>query len=128
MCFVQRLLDSARQRDVILLQKNRIIESEAVIGASARLHCIFLECPQAGCRFSSITNTSLRSRQLFHEAAGQCGDQIGRAACRGRGEISVGAVSLKKKKKKKRKGGIFKKEKCMTSSTPRSTSVISEEH
>src|SRR3989442_15745441 len=27
-------------------------------------------------------------------------DQIGRGSCRGRGEISVGAVSLKKKKKK----------------------------
>src|SRR2546427_10773177 len=30
--------------------------------------------------------------------------EIGRASCRGRGEISVGAVSLKKKKKKSRRG------------------------
>src|SRR2546428_11948693 len=29
------------------------------------------------------------------------GPEIGRASCRGRGEISVGAVSLKKKKKEK---------------------------
>src|SRR2546429_10008589 len=31
-------------------------------------------------------------------------EEIGRAACRGRGEISGGAVSLKKKKKKAREG------------------------
>src|SRR2546422_10809158 len=31
---------------------------------------------------------------------------VGRGACRGRGEISVGAVSFKKKKKEERRSGI----------------------
>src|SRR2546430_17657928 len=34
--------------------------------------------------------------------------EIGRAACRGRGEISVGAVSFKKKKKKKIRTDIIR--------------------
>src|SRR2546427_10804410 len=39
-------------------------------------------------------------RSPSRRGCGRRGTEIGRGSCRGRGEISVGAVSLKKKKKK----------------------------
>ena len=74
MRFVQRFFHTAGQRDVILFQQNCIVESEAVVGAAARLHCIFFERSQTRCRFPGIPNTGSRARQLFHEAPCQRGD------------------------------------------------------
>src|SRR2546422_10505049 len=47
-----------------------------------------------------IPGCNMAFRKACLEAIGGF-DQIGRAACRGRGEISVVAVSLKKKKKRR---------------------------
>src|SRR5882762_3586254 len=67
MRLVHRFLDSAGQRDMILFQKYRVIQSEAVVGAAARLHRIFFQCPQTRCRFPGIPNPRSRPCQLFHE-------------------------------------------------------------
>src|SRR2546430_16200806 len=59
-----------------------------------------------GCRFRRIRVATaavcIRARVILHPDLVGGQTQIGRAACRGRGEISVGAGSLKKKKKKER--------------------------
>src|SRR2546430_556702 len=74
MRFVQRCLDSSGQRHVILFQKDCVIESEPVVGAPARLHCIFFQCSQTRRRFPGIPNTGSRARQLFDETPRQRGD------------------------------------------------------
>src|SRR2546430_16291438 len=58
-------------------------------------------------RLAGMTVAILRKGELAYahthgKADVERNKQIGRASCRGRGEISVVAVSLKKKKKKKR--------------------------
>src|SRR6267143_2713789 len=74
MRFVQRCLDASGQRDMILFQKYRVIESEAVVGAAARLHGVFFQRPQTRRRFPRIPNAGSRACQLFHEAPRQRGD------------------------------------------------------
>src|SRR6266480_2326166 len=71
MRLVHRFLDSAGQRDMILFQKYRVIQSEAVVGAAARLHRIFFQCPQTRCCFPGIPNPRSRPCQLFHETPRQ---------------------------------------------------------
>src|SRR5229473_2113775 len=74
MRFVQRFLDSAGQRYVILFQEYRVIESEAVVCAATSLHCVFFQRPQTRRRFSRVPNPCSRPCQLFHEAPRQRGD------------------------------------------------------
>src|SRR5258708_38688655 len=73
MRFVQSGFDSSGQRDVILFQKNGVIESEPVVRSAAGLHRVFLQGPQTWRGFSGIPNPRLRSPQLSLEAPRQRG-------------------------------------------------------
>src|SRR2546429_4345193 len=66
------------------------IRDVAVTGVQT---CALPICPPASVRSNSSSICAARVRASRRDR------QIGRASCRERGEISVGAVSLKKKKK-----------------------------
>src|SRR2546430_17059739 len=62
--------------------------------------------PSAGFNVAGHGDAAGVHRPAERRDGGSGDHEIGRAACRGRGEISVGAGSLKKKKKKEMKSVI----------------------
>ena len=71
-CF-QCWLDATCRRNVILFDENAVVESDAMIGAAAHAHGIFLREPQAGQRFAGIDDFRARAGYRFDEAAGAGG-------------------------------------------------------
>ena len=83
--------DAARDRDVVVLDQDRVVEAEAVIEAAAAAHRVFLQRAQAGrglagaadprarCARSASTNARGRGRD-----AGQMAEEIQRRRARRR--------------------------------------------
>src|SRR5271170_1281459 len=75
---VQRALDrghdSARQRDVIVLNKDSVGEIEPVILSAAAAHRIFVDYAQAGCGLAGVENAGLGAGNGIDELASQSGN------------------------------------------------------
>src|SRR5947209_573631 len=74
MGLVQGLCNSSGQSDVVFLEKNGVIKSEAMIAAPARLDRVFFERAQSRRRLARVANASSRAYELLHEASCERGD------------------------------------------------------
>src|SRR5262245_14776410 len=66
----QCLRDAPGNRDVIVLDKNGIVEAKAVIGAPARAHGVFFDCAKARRGLSRANNFGLRAPHRGNEGGG----------------------------------------------------------
>ncbi len=59
--------DAARDRDVVVLDQDRVVEAEAMIEAAAAAHRVFLQRAQAGRRLARAADARLGVRDQLHE-------------------------------------------------------------
>jgi hypothetical protein len=52
--------DAARDRDVVVLDQDRVIQTEAVVESAAAAHCVFFQRAEPRRRFPCATNACLR--------------------------------------------------------------------
>ena len=66
--------DRAGDGDVVVLDEDRVVEAEAVIGAAAAADGVFLEGAKAGRRLARIADPGVRVGDAGDEAGGRRGD------------------------------------------------------
>ena len=71
---LQHRCDAAGDRDVVVLDQDRIVEPEAVIEAAAAAHGIFLERAQARRGLAGAADAQLRAGGMAHIIGGERGD------------------------------------------------------
>src|SRR5829696_6188495 len=67
--------NTARHRDVIVLDKDRVVEAPTMVGAAAAPHGIFFECPKSRSRLPRTSDTGLG----MGDVSGECGGRGGNA-------------------------------------------------
>src|SRR5437899_3282711 len=74
MRLIESLLHSAGKRDVVFLQKDRVVKTDSVVGAATDFYRVFFEQTQTGSRFTRIANPCTRSLNLFDKTMDHCRD------------------------------------------------------
>ena len=67
----QHRADAARDRDVVVLDQDRVVEAEAMVEAAAAAHGIFLDRPQPRRGLARAADAQLRALDAAHEFVGR---------------------------------------------------------
>ena len=71
---LQHRRNTAGDRDVIVLDQDRVIEPEAMVEAAAAAHRIFLQRAQARRGLAGAADTQLGASGMANIIGGECGD------------------------------------------------------
>ena len=66
--------DAARDREVVVLDENAVVEAEAMVRPAARAHGVFLDRAQAGKRLADVDDARLRATHGLDDPRGGRGD------------------------------------------------------